>query len=273
MLDRNKRKPEDFFNAFFDDAMGTTVTTVPVTHKRGNISHLMSGYFLKKIFGGHKSFSWGYWYPCFGLLVTFALGFKTRVEFSLARFLACAWMSGYLESRSTWHKTVKKNCIIIQSVHAQFNATWVTLYFHYPSKDNILKSVDGGTYWPRRWYQFWKDVNQDDINCSWRMWQLCDWWWNQKLKDTDVNLNISKHHFWESLCCAGLLKQFYNTCTLRAMTMMMAVPHSTKYVCLCKCVNKTTCTPTKQTLTMKPESKVYRIFTIPRLSPMEISIN
>ena len=45
------------------------------------------------IFGGHMSFLWGHWYPCFGLLVMSALGFKARVE-SLARFLAfllCLW--------------------------------------------------------------------------------------------------------------------------------------------------------------------------------------
>ena len=38
--------------------------------------------FLKKlftIFGGHKFFLWGYWYPCFGLLVMSPLGFKARV--------------------------------------------------------------------------------------------------------------------------------------------------------------------------------------------------
>ena len=39
--------------------------------------------------GGHKSFSWGHWYSCFRLLVTSALGFKARVDFLLARFLAC----------------------------------------------------------------------------------------------------------------------------------------------------------------------------------------
>ena len=33
-----------------------------------------------KIFGGHKSFSWGHWYPSFGLLVACALGFKARVD-------------------------------------------------------------------------------------------------------------------------------------------------------------------------------------------------
>ena len=35
-------------------------------------------YFLKK-FLGHKSSLWGTWYPCFELLVTSPLGFKTRV--------------------------------------------------------------------------------------------------------------------------------------------------------------------------------------------------
>ena len=37
-------------------------------------------FFWKKYFGGHKSFSWGHWYPCFGLLVMSALGFKARVD-------------------------------------------------------------------------------------------------------------------------------------------------------------------------------------------------
>ena len=31
------------------------------------------------IFGGHKSFLWGHWYPCFGLLVKSPLVFKARV--------------------------------------------------------------------------------------------------------------------------------------------------------------------------------------------------
>ena len=36
-------------------------------------------HFFNKFFGGHKSFLWGHWYPCFGLLVTSALGFKAGV--------------------------------------------------------------------------------------------------------------------------------------------------------------------------------------------------
>ena len=46
--------------------------------------------FLKKTFVGHESFLLSHWYPCFGLLVTSAKGFKARVDFSLAHFLACA---------------------------------------------------------------------------------------------------------------------------------------------------------------------------------------
>ena len=41
------------------------------------------------IFGGHKSFSWGHWYPFFGLLAMSPLGFKARVDPSLVCFVAC----------------------------------------------------------------------------------------------------------------------------------------------------------------------------------------
>ena len=47
------------------------------------------GLFFFFCFGGHKSFSWGHWYPCFGLLVVSALGFKARVDAFFACFLAC----------------------------------------------------------------------------------------------------------------------------------------------------------------------------------------
>ena len=44
--------------------------------------------FFLIIFGGHKSFSLGHCYPCFGLLVTPARGFKARVE-SFTCMLSC----------------------------------------------------------------------------------------------------------------------------------------------------------------------------------------
>ena len=40
-------------------------------------------FFFFKVFGGHMSFFWGHWYPCFGFLVTSPLGFKARVGSAL----------------------------------------------------------------------------------------------------------------------------------------------------------------------------------------------
>ena len=53
-------------------------------HILAKLSHacrfcISSNFFLKKFFGGLKSFLWGHWYHCFGLLVTYPLGFKARV--------------------------------------------------------------------------------------------------------------------------------------------------------------------------------------------------
>ena len=53
----------------------------------------VSFFFCTKIFAGRESFSWGHWYPCFGLLMTSPLGFKARVDLSLACFVACvSWI-------------------------------------------------------------------------------------------------------------------------------------------------------------------------------------
>ena len=45
--------------------------------------------FIFLVFGGHESFLWGHWYPCFGLLMTSPLGFKGRVDPSLVCFVTC----------------------------------------------------------------------------------------------------------------------------------------------------------------------------------------
>ena len=42
-----------------------------------------------QILGGHKSFLWGHWYPCYRLLMMSVLGFKVRVNPLLACFLTC----------------------------------------------------------------------------------------------------------------------------------------------------------------------------------------
>ena len=47
------------------------------------------GDIIKNFFGGHQSFLWLLWYPCFELLVTSAPGFRVRVDPSLVCFLAC----------------------------------------------------------------------------------------------------------------------------------------------------------------------------------------
>ena len=52
-------------------------TTLAILHQRPLLFELLFLFFLKKI-GGHESFLWGHWYPCFGLLVTSPLGFKRQ---------------------------------------------------------------------------------------------------------------------------------------------------------------------------------------------------
>ena len=42
-----------------------------------------------QILGSHKSFLWGHWYSCFGLLVMSSLGYKFRVDPSLVCFVVC----------------------------------------------------------------------------------------------------------------------------------------------------------------------------------------
>ena len=46
-----------------------------------------------KIFGVHMSFLWGHWYPCFGLLVMSALGFKNRVHITCPSAEVGCWGS------------------------------------------------------------------------------------------------------------------------------------------------------------------------------------
>ena len=45
---------------------------------------------------GHRPYFWCRWYPCFGLLVMSAMGFKTRVDLSLACFLASLLFLGQI---------------------------------------------------------------------------------------------------------------------------------------------------------------------------------
>ena len=78
-----------------------------------------------KIFGGHRSFLWGHWYPCFWLLVTSPLGFKARVgslihtwqrcnviyvpwDSPLAQPLPTSWGSAWQLSKSLPHTFIQE---------------------------------------------------------------------------------------------------------------------------------------------------------------------
>ena len=51
---------------------------------------------LKKNFEGHESFSWGHWYPCFGLLVTSALCFFASSDPQIHLWCDTCW-------HNLWH--------------------------------------------------------------------------------------------------------------------------------------------------------------------------
>ena len=57
---------------------------------------------IKGFFVGHESFLWGHWYPCFGLLLTSALGFKAMVD-SLACTLPHLCTTDSSDSPLVWH--------------------------------------------------------------------------------------------------------------------------------------------------------------------------
>ena len=62
-------------------------------------------FFFFKCFGGHESFFWGHWYPCFGLPVTSPLGFKARMGsalFELSRGI-CVTLHVPWDSPLVWH--------------------------------------------------------------------------------------------------------------------------------------------------------------------------
>ena len=68
------------------------------------LSILLTSFFKKKI-GGHKSFLWGHWYPCFELLVTSPLCFKARVS-----SLICIWL--------------RHTCYMLPVIHLWFDTCW-----------------------------------------------------------------------------------------------------------------------------------------------------
>ena len=62
----------------------------------------------KNILKGHKSFLWGHWYPCFGLLVMSAVSFKAKVD-SLAYVLCHLRATDSLDSPLVRHLLLQGN--------------------------------------------------------------------------------------------------------------------------------------------------------------------
>ena len=87
----------------------------------------ITSFFLKKVSGGHESFLWGYWYPCFGLLVMSPLGFKVRVESLI----------------DTWPR---RTFYTFPEIHLWCN-TWQPLGGLYGSKVNLLHIPKTRHWW------------------------------------------------------------------------------------------------------------------------------
>ena len=83
---RDSLKYWNYHHAVFDPHMVNAVGKGPQL-LLSQIKHSVDNFF--KNFGGHNSFLWGHWYPCYGLLVMSALGFKARVDPSLVCFVSC----------------------------------------------------------------------------------------------------------------------------------------------------------------------------------------
>ena len=73
-------------------------------------------FFLKFFLGGNKSFLWGHWCPCFGLLVTSPCGFKARVD-----SLICTWQ--------------RLTCDMFPEIHLWCNTCWPLVSQHGCSAD------------------------------------------------------------------------------------------------------------------------------------------
>ena len=74
------------------------------------------GFFIN-IFGGHKSFLWGHWYPCIRFLVMSPLGYKARVG-----SLICTWWRhhrqmlywlSYASSALKWNIRCFQSCLSV----------------------------------------------------------------------------------------------------------------------------------------------------------------
>ena len=114
--------------------------------------------FFCLIFGGHQSFWWGHWYPCFVLLVSSGLGFKARVCPLLACFVTC--MQQYPQIH-LW-------CDTCQSLGSQ-HGSWAILIHILVSKHWWSSNL--GSIWAASFF-FQFLVSQDKISKS----EVIIWW-------------------------------------------------------------------------------------------------
>ena len=94
-------------------------------------------FFFLKIFGGHKSFSWGHWYLYFGLLAMSPLGFKARVDPSLVCFVACMQ---WIPDIHLWCDT----CWLYRGQHG----SWAFSIHKLQTCLQALVEVQGSNLWP-----------------------------------------------------------------------------------------------------------------------------
>ena len=146
-----------------------------------------------KIIGGHKSFSLGHWYSCFGLLLKSVLGFKARVDFWLAHFLACTLFLRFTSG------VTPADCIVSMAAES-FGSTYLQIfsqYFWHRSKVivygfsyNACKSICGiNDTWG--FYKLDKGDNIDIKDCT--IWKTFS---NKIILPVRINLGTSAIHIW-----------------------------------------------------------------------------
>ena len=114
---------------YFLTKMGSNISfTFPL--KRCTISSIILPYNI--IFGGHKSFLWGYWYSSFGLVVISALDFKDIVDPSFVFFITCLKFLRFTSG-------VKSAGLLVTSMVAK--PSWPTFSQTYPQVLMGLKST------------------------------------------------------------------------------------------------------------------------------------
>ena len=122
---------DELWVAWFESSVEKRVKEFFLKAWWGNLFKRLRSFFLKKYFGGHKSFFVRSLMPYFRRLVTSALGFKGRVDLSLASFLTCMQ---WIPQIHLWCNT----CWPLSGQHG----SW--FFFIHVLADYISTSIGGG---------------------------------------------------------------------------------------------------------------------------------